>query len=104
MGPLTFLLPGWGYKAGFVTALLGSFQNKPGVYSSSWVTLQICLSLSMTSEELHSRALCVLYRQLQDNLMKSVLCPPIKPSLQVGWTSDLWVFVPGVALGFSMVP
>lgn len=45
MGPLTFLLPGWGYKTGFVTALLGSFQNKPGVYSSSWVTLQICLSL-----------------------------------------------------------
>lgn len=45
MGPLTFLLPGWGYKTGFVTALLGSFQNKPEVYSSSWVTLQICLSL-----------------------------------------------------------
>lgn len=36
--------------------------------------------------------------------MKSVLFPPIKTSLQVGWTSDLLVFVPGVPLGFSMVP
>lgn len=45
MGPLTLLLAGWGYKAWFVTGLLGSFQNKPGVYSSSWVMLQISLSL-----------------------------------------------------------
>lgn len=46
MGPLILLLAAWGYKAGFVTGLLGSFQNKPGVYSSSWVTLQICLSVN----------------------------------------------------------
>lgn len=59
----------------------------------------------MMSEELHSQGLCVLY-SLTAMGQPHEICPllPIKLSLQVGWTSDLLGFVPGVPLEFSMVP
>lgn len=78
----TLLLASCCGKAGLVTGLLRVLQNRPGVYSSSWVTLRILCRVT-TAAEVSSWGLVVF--SIFEHLSPF---SPHKVPLQAGWTCD----------------